>query len=300
MKNQNESMDLHPNLLDQLRLFVTAAALGSFSSTARETGRAHSVVSYGIANLEDYLGLALFDRSGHKAVLTAAGRALLREARAIVDAATMLQGKAQKFASGLESRLAIAIDDFIPANRFLSALGAVAHRYPEIEIRLIRTGAMGAESLVNAKQAALGITAGILSSASDFDTVLLGHITLMPVMATQLQQSLDVEDTAAILDIRQIVLSGVEEPEASPDRGVHSTKIWRVSDLETKLDLILDGFGWGMMPEHRVEKHLTGKSLSRLSIPSLAVPPQLASYLIHRVDYALGPAAVLFRETLLP
>ncbi len=123
MKFQNESMDLHPNLPDQLRLFVTAAERGSFSSTARETGRAHSVVSDGIANLEDYLGLTLFDRSGHKAVLTAAGRALLREARAIVDAATMLQGKAQIFASGLEPRLAIAIDDFIPANRFLARGG---------------------------------------------------------------------------------------------------------------------------------------------------------------------------------
>jgi DNA-binding transcriptional LysR family regulator len=142
MNIQNKTLDPHPNFLDQLRLFVIAAERGSFSSTARETGRAHSVVSYGIANLEDYLGVDLFDRSGHKAVLSAAGRALQREARAIVDAATMLQNNAREFSSGLETRLTIAIDNFVPAHQFLPALRAVEQRYPGIEIRLTRTGAM--------------------------------------------------------------------------------------------------------------------------------------------------------------
>jgi DNA-binding transcriptional LysR family regulator len=297
MNIQNKSLDPHPNFLDQLRLFVIAAERGSFSSTARETGRAHSVVSYGIANLEEYLGVELFDRSGHKAVLSAAGRALQREARAIVDAATTLQSNAREFSSGLETRLTIAIDDFVPASQFLPALRAVEQRYPGIEIRLTRTGAMGAETLVNAAQAVLGITAGVLSDASGFDIVLLGHIVLVPVIAAQLQRSALV--TGAILELRQIVLSGVEEPDARPDMGVLSTRIWRVSDLQSKLELILDGFGWGMMPEHLVEQYLAQKSLSRLTLHVQAVPPQVTSYLVHRVDCRLGPAAALFCETLL-
>jgi len=143
-----------------LRLFVTAAELGSFSSTARKAGRSHSVVSYGIANLEDYLGVSLFDRGGHKAALTAAGRALLRDAHAIVDAATTLRSRAREFSSGLETQLTIAIDDFVPASQFQSALRAVEERYPEVEIRLTRTGARGAETLVDTGQAALGVTGG--------------------------------------------------------------------------------------------------------------------------------------------
>jgi DNA-binding transcriptional LysR family regulator len=157
---------------------------------------------------------------------------------------------------------------------------------------------MGAETLVNASQAALGITAGVLSDASDFDIVLLGHIVLVPVIAARLQRSALV--TGAILGLRQIVLSGVEEPDSRPDMGVLSTRIWRVSDLQSKLELILDGFGWGMMPEHLVERYLAEKSLSRLTLHVQAVPPQVTSYLIHRVDCPLGPAAALFCETLLP
>jgi len=137
-------------------------------------------------------------------------------------------------------------------------------------------------------------------ASTGFEAVLLGHIILLPVIATRLKRSLSAGVTQEMLGTRQIVLSGVEEPETSPDLGVLSTRIWRVSDLKSKLDLILDGFGGGMMPEHLVEQLLADQSLSRLSIRVQAAPPQVASYLIHRADYSLGPAAVLFRERLLP
>jgi DNA-binding transcriptional LysR family regulator len=51
---------------------------------ARRLGRAISVVSYGISNLEAQLGVALFDREGsRKPQLTEAGRAVLASARAV-------------------------------------------------------------------------------------------------------------------------------------------------------------------------------------------------------------------------
>ena len=48
--------------LDQLRVFLTVVDLGSFAAAARKLGRATSVISYSIANLEDQLGFSLFDR----------------------------------------------------------------------------------------------------------------------------------------------------------------------------------------------------------------------------------------------
>jgi DNA-binding transcriptional LysR family regulator len=48
--------------LDQLRVFLTVVEVGSFAGAARKLGRATSVISYSIANLETQLGVSLFDR----------------------------------------------------------------------------------------------------------------------------------------------------------------------------------------------------------------------------------------------
>jgi DNA-binding transcriptional LysR family regulator len=69
---------------DQLRIFLAVVDTGSFAAAGRQLGRAVSVISYGVVNLETQLGVMLFEREGsRKPVLTTAGRALLAEARAI-------------------------------------------------------------------------------------------------------------------------------------------------------------------------------------------------------------------------
>ena len=70
--------------LDQLRVFITVVDAGSFVGAAKRLGRATSVISYSIANLEAQLGLTLFDREAtKKPQLTEAGQAVLAEARGV-------------------------------------------------------------------------------------------------------------------------------------------------------------------------------------------------------------------------
>src|ERR1700675_412348 len=70
--------------LDQLRVFLAIVEAGSFVGSAQRLGRATSVVSYAIANLEAQLGLTLFDRvTTRKPQLTDAGRAILSDSRII-------------------------------------------------------------------------------------------------------------------------------------------------------------------------------------------------------------------------
>ena len=69
--------------LDQLRTFLAAADEGSFSAAGRKLGRAQSVVSQVMANLEGQIGVRLFDRTARLPVLTDEGRALLIEALAV-------------------------------------------------------------------------------------------------------------------------------------------------------------------------------------------------------------------------
>lgn len=73
--------------LRHLEYFVAVAEELSFTRASRRLHVVQSGVSSAVAALERELGAALFDRDRHSVALTEAGRALLPEARAIVDRA---------------------------------------------------------------------------------------------------------------------------------------------------------------------------------------------------------------------
>ena len=91
---------------------------GSFAAAAEELHRVPSAITYGVRQLEESLNVALFDRSGHRAVLTPAGEELLREGRRLLEAANTLEQRVKRVASGYEAELRIAISDLISIERF--------------------------------------------------------------------------------------------------------------------------------------------------------------------------------------
>ncbi len=81
--------------LDQLRTFIAAVDEGSFSAASRKLLRAQSVVSDTISNLEEQIGVQLFDRSGRYPKLTPAGSVLLGDARSIITGVDLLKARAK-------------------------------------------------------------------------------------------------------------------------------------------------------------------------------------------------------------
>src|SRR5207244_12496117 len=59
--------------LETLRVFEVACRHGSYSEAARELHVTHSAVSQRIRQLEQQLGLTLFERQGNRMVPTASG-----------------------------------------------------------------------------------------------------------------------------------------------------------------------------------------------------------------------------------
>jgi DNA-binding transcriptional LysR family regulator len=72
----------------QLEAFYAAALSPSFAVAAAHLHLSQSSLSKRISELETYLGKTLFDRSGHRSVLTAQGEMLLPMAREILSAAS--------------------------------------------------------------------------------------------------------------------------------------------------------------------------------------------------------------------
>ncbi|MFW8635159.1 LysR family transcriptional regulator [Cribrihabitans pelagius] len=99
--------------LQWLEMFQICARKGTLQAVAAETGLSVSTVSHHLRNLEDHLGVALFDHARRPMVLTPAGARFLRN----IDEALLAIRKAKTEASGgnlAETRLLRLglIDDF--------------------------------------------------------------------------------------------------------------------------------------------------------------------------------------------
>jgi len=99
--------------LDSLSVIDAIDRRGSFAAAAEELHRVPSAVTYNVNKLEEDLGVTLFDRSGHRAMLTPAGKELLIEGRHLLRAAVNLEGKVKRVATGWESELHIAVGDLV-------------------------------------------------------------------------------------------------------------------------------------------------------------------------------------------
>lgn len=93
---------------------------GSFAAAAHELHRVPSALTYTVQKLEQDLDVLLFDRRGHRAKLTAAGRELLAEGRHILLATSALEAHVKRVATGWEAELRIAYDDVIPVRAIFS------------------------------------------------------------------------------------------------------------------------------------------------------------------------------------
>lgn len=110
----------------QLEAFWWAATCSNFSTAAERLHLSVSSLSKRISELEGVLGQALFDRSGHKAVLTEAGRRLQPAALAVLNAVADL-GRSLAEAGSLSGHCRFGVGD-LSALTWLPALVAAARR----------------------------------------------------------------------------------------------------------------------------------------------------------------------------
>jgi DNA-binding transcriptional LysR family regulator len=106
-----------PLSLDALAVLDAIDRRGSFAAAAVELDRVPSGITYTVRRLEDELDVLLFDRRGHRARLTPAGRLLLDDGRRLLAAADEIERRVQRVATGWETELRIAVDTLIPYAR---------------------------------------------------------------------------------------------------------------------------------------------------------------------------------------
>jgi DNA-binding transcriptional LysR family regulator len=118
--------------LEALSVLDAIDRRGSFAAAAIELDRVPSAITYTVRKLEDDLDVLLFDRRGHRARLTPAGRLLLDDGRRLLEAADEVERRVQRVATGWETELRIAVDTLVPFARVFPLAAAF---YVECRVR---------------------------------------------------------------------------------------------------------------------------------------------------------------------
>jgi len=278
--------------LDQLRVLVTIADIGSFSAAGRSLGRAQSAISQTIATLESLQGVALFDRSGHRPTLTDAGRVLVQQARLVMASAARFEAVAANTRGGLESELAIAIDPLVPTTPLIESLRALSNTFPDLPVSFSTEGLGGALRRLRSDSVSLAICLLLPAVPEDITAYPLIRIGMKPVVApTHPLAQLNRPVTRSDLEPHvQLVLSDPVDP-GQGNYGLASARLWRFVDLGRRVDFLLAGFGWCRMPEHLITGPKATGRLVSIDIVDDATPRDgLTIYAAHKRDRALGPA----------
>jgi DNA-binding transcriptional LysR family regulator len=106
---------------DSLEALEAIDQHGSFAAAAKALQKVQSAVSYSVRQLEEGLGVSLFDRAGHRAVLTDAGRAALEEGRRLLAGARRIEALATRLREDWEPRVEIG-NLCVPAQRMRPSL----------------------------------------------------------------------------------------------------------------------------------------------------------------------------------
>ncbi|NHZ41723.1 LysR family transcriptional regulator [Massilia aquatica] len=150
--------------LTDIRVFLSVVECGSLTQGARSMHLALASVSERIAGMEAVLGAPLLERNRRGVRVTAAGEALVRHGRSIVDQVEQMRGELRTYATGLKGRIRLlsntaAMAAFLPPQlcRFLAA-------HPDLSIDLEERPSLESVQALVDRRADLGI----LSDVTDF------------------------------------------------------------------------------------------------------------------------------------
>jgi len=258
--------------LDNLRAFLHVAEQGSFSRAAESLFITQPAVSKRIASLEAELGTDLFDRIGHKIVLTAAGNALLPRARNILLEVEDSKRAVANLSDSVSGPLLIGTSHHIGLHRLPPALRGFICRYPDVQLDI---------QFMDSEEACYGVLHGDLE---------LGIVTL-PLKADPDLLLLPVWDDPLVIvshpehplvhsnNVTAKILAGYEA--ILPAEGTFTREILEqtmqpldvtlkvsmsTNYLETIKMLVSVGLGWSVLPQSMVDAEICEIAVKELNM----------------------------------
>jgi DNA-binding transcriptional LysR family regulator len=265
----------HAMELRHLRHFVAVAETQHFGRAAARLGMAQPPLSQSIMRLEESLGIKLLERTPRGVSLTAAGAALMAEAKPLLAQADLAERRVRQAADELAS-LSIA---FVPmcAMRIMPlAMHALHKQWPGVDVRLLERGSALTAAGVKNGSIDLGVVVTSVAQVAELENVVierLGMVAAVPAnwpLAEQTRVSLtDLAAYPLIMfpqQISQPVFAALEA--ARRDAGVSPKVTQQARHPYTMLNLVANELGVGLMLDSA--RHLPVQGVAFVDIEDLS------------------------------
>jgi len=246
--------------IDALKVLDAIDRKGSFAGAAAELFRVPSAISYTVQKLEEDLDVEIYDRSGHRAILTPAGRYLLEEGRALLEAAENLAHTTRQVAQGWETRLKIGFNSLLPAQCLFSAIRDFNDLKVPVDVQVIEEVFAGAWDALQSRRVDLVVGADHFSKpAGNFTTHILGEMEFVFAVAAdhplaKAREPLSEED---ISDYPAAVAADTSRSLPPGHAGIfRRQRTVTVANIDQKIALQESGLGVGWLPKARIRNQL--------------------------------------------
>ncbi len=277
--------------LDQLRIFIEVAECGHVTRAAGALGMSQSAASAAVAALENYYQVKLFDRVGRGIQLTEIGRIFLREARAVLDRASMARSVLQDLAGGPAGPVAIAASQTIATYwlpRRLAAFHA-ANRGVRLNVEIHNTKEV--EDAVAEGKANIGLVEGptqhsaLIRKRIDHDQMVLVVASNLPSLPVDASGRLDLRAvTWVIREAGSGTRRALEDLAAREGLSLDELNIFLVlPSNEAVREAIEAGAGATIISRHVVASAIAAGEL--IEIP-IKLPQREYALVLHRDRHA--------------
>ncbi len=285
--------------LEALQLLDAIEVRGSFAAAAEALHRVPSALTHAVRRLETDLGLAVFERTGRRAVLTPAGRALLEEGRHLLRAAGDLECRVKRIATGWETELRIAVDRVIDATALLPLVAEFDREASGTRLRFSYEVLGGCWDALVTGRADLAIGAsGEAPPGGGWIVRPLGHVDFAFAVAPHHPLAAAPEPLAPqlVAQYRGIAIADTSRALLARTTGLLSGQdVLTVPDPETKLAAQAAGLGVGYLPAAMARREAAAGRLVIKRVMGEKLP--VAVHLAWRGDHE-GRALAWFAERL--
>lgn len=282
--------------LSHLHMMITVARLGSLQKTAEQLGRTQSAVSMALKKLEENAGFALFNRDGYRLELTEQGRHFLRQAEEVVRQQQRLQSLANQLKHGAEPLLTLCYDHTCDSKLWMPSIQHIQQQYPATELHVDGESQMRALKRIDNGTADLALCPWLplFRQYGDFETLPVAPFELTVVMSAALMKEFGrmPQSRQDLLELPMLVPQNLEIGiNLDSVLRLPSQQRIRVNEVNTQFELLMAGFGWGIIPKHIALGALEHGKLVEISIPGFVQQVRLEIHLVRSANRTLGPAA---------
>jgi DNA-binding transcriptional LysR family regulator len=250
--------------LDQWSALVAVVEAGGYAPAAERLHRTQSTVTYTIKKLEDLLGLKVFELQGRKAVLTAAGQALYRRGKALIEEAGRVERAARELARGWEPEIRLAVDTIFPTWLLLECCAEFGREHPDTRLEITESVLGGTEEALIEGRVDF-VVGGLVPGGFLGDPLMQVRFVCAAAPSHPLHQ---LGRTLTLEDLRQHRHLVVRDSGALRSRsgGWLNERRWTVSHKATSIRAACMGLGYAWYPEENIREELAADRLRPLPL----------------------------------